>query len=701
MPAIEKAPPTETQQSPPARVPSLDSPFLRRKRFATILAFTGAEITAPIEAQDDVAREMCEFFTADRVLLWVVEGGVIPESGLLPVSEALNPEFPARQLSLIPLTRADCHPILTSALSSLTAVVVENPAPLCPVNSPPSSFLTIAIGSPSGNTWIVALERGPSSTPWPESERAFLDDISDILLLLFEKNHVAATLSERTNHLQNILRYADVGILLVERCEMHGHKVSIANHRLCEFFGIVQETILGKPVASLMEQLGGVITGWQNQRTRFDQIMVDPQAELVDEVQVEHPSPRVFNRYTTPVRDARNQVFGRIFFFRDITYDKELEKQLLHSQKMESIGTLAGGVAHDFNNLLTSMLGNTELLKRELHSNPEHLTRLDNIERGAKRAAELTGNLLAFSRRKPTLLKVFDLNRLAEETVGMIRTSIPLDIHVRLKLSTDAQTVEADETQIQQVIMNLTLNARDAVKPGGRIVISTRTGTDAQLGPDSPKYVVLEVDDDGSGIPTEALHRVFEPFYTTKEVGKGTGLGLSMVYGIVKKHQGFIEVHSAPGLGSRFSVYLPPSHKRIEVAEEGTPAPRLEPKKNLTIMVVDDEEDLCDFCELALSDYFSNVVVAHDGKQAIELYEQRGKDVDMVLLDLTMPRMSGGECFRHLKKMNPDVKVVITSGYSLDTDGQSLLNEGAVGFLAKPYNLDQLTNAVKDVISKL
>lgn len=681
--------------------PPVDSALLRRRRFAAILAFAGYEISNVIEAQDDVARELCEYMTADRVLIWMIAESRLPEGGITPVAEAIKADFSHKQLSTNPLTPSQCHPVLTTPLASLIAVTLKCPAPLCQADEPPSSFLTIALGSPTGRSWILALERGPDSNPWSEEDRIFLDDVSDVLLLLLERNQTAANLAERSNYLQNILRFADVGILLVEKRSV-APIVTIANHRFCEFFGIKQESVVGKPYSDLADLFGKVLIDWDNQRARLEQILEDTQAELVDEVHIENPTHRVFNRYTTPARDAKDRVFGRIFFFRDITYDKELEKQLLHSQKMESIGTLAGGVAHDFNNLLTSMLGNTELLKRGLTERPDLMAKLDNIERGAKRAAELTGNLLAFSRRKPTLLKVFDLNRLAEETLSMIRTSIPLDINVRLKLSEHPQTVEADETQIQQVIMNLTLNARDAVKPGGRIVVSTRSGVDAQLGDDSQKYVVLEVDDDGSGIPTDALHRVFEPFYTTKEVGKGTGLGLSMVYGIIKKHQGFIEVHSAPGLGSRFSVYLPPSNKQIDAnaVEDSTKVTGAEGRE-LTILVVDDEKDLCDFCELALADQFKHVLIAHDGKQALEIYNERLGRIDIVLLDLTMPRMAGGECFRHLRKINPDCKIIITSGYSLDTDGQSLLNDGAVGFLSKPYNLEQLTTAVTQAILRL
>ena len=415
--------------------------------------------------------------------------------------------------------------------------------------------------------------------------------------------------------------------------------------------------------------------------------------------------PTHLHRFATPARDAHGQIFGRMFFFRDITYDKEVERQLVHSQKMDSIGTLAGGVAHDFNNLLTTILGYTELLKRELKGNESSSQKLLQIEKSANRAAELTGQLLAFSRRHPTVLNVFNVNDLVTETMDMIRSTVPASIDVRFVAGEGMPNVEADNTQIQQVLINLILNARDALCGSGIITILTRLGSDtqAQAGAATDvEYAILEVEDNGVGIPKDVLHRIFEPFYTTKEVGKGTGLGLAMVYGIIKKHNGFIEVTSALGEGTKFSAFLPVTAKKNGEDEYVASRGRREMlQRKLVVMVVDDEPDLRNFCVTALGEVATEILTAANGVEAIEQFEKAGGagKIDLVLMDLTMPKMSGPECFQRLRAMDPDLRVLISSGYSLDVDAENLLKGKATGFLPKPYDLNQLMESVDRALS--
>ncbi len=457
-----------------------------------------------------------------------------------------------------------------------------------------------------------------------------------------------------------------------------------------------------------MDMVRPILPDWEAQLAIIEDLLADPTAERIDEITllstVPDSTPTHLHRFATPARDAHGNIFGRMFFFRDITYDKEVERQLVHSQKMDSIGTLAGGVAHDFNNLLTTILGYTELLKRELKGSESATMKLMQIEKSSNRAAELTGQLLAFSRRHPTVLHVFNLNDLVVETMDMIRSTVPASIDVQFQPAEGVPNIEADSTQIQQILINLILNAKDALGGNGHIIISTRIGGDTQASSGLPasemSYAILEVEDNGVGIPRDVLHRIFEPFYTTKEVGKGTGLGLAMVYGIIKKHNGFIEVTSALGEGTKFSAFLPVTAKRAgeddEISRESVRELR---QRELVVMVVDDEPDLRNFCVTALGEVATEILTAANGVEALEQFEKAGRKVDLVLMDLTMPKMSGPECFQRLRAIDPDLRVLISSGYSLDVDAENLLKGKATGFLPKPYDLNQLMESVERALS--
>lgn len=548
--------------------------------------------------------------------------------------------------------------------------------------------------------WILVMERRKDRGAWSNDDVEVMTDVSDLLVLTLENETLNARALERANYLSNVLDSSDLGIVVVHNLEGHW-VVSLVNDRFCKFFGVDRDQVEGRMYEEVVGLVSGNYRNWNAHAAALEKIFADPTAEAVDEVILEQPVQRVLSRYTTPAKDLNGKIFGRMFFYRDISYDKEVEQQLLHSQKMESIGTLAGGVAHDFNNILTTLLGYTDLLKRELEVDSSAYAKLLQVEKSANRAAELTGNLLAFSRRNAALLKVFDVNRLVAETTKMLRSSLPASLEIRTELCEEAIPVEADETLVQQVLVNLMLNARDAIpEHRGTLVVTTRRGQDEQGEPSRQgiDYAILEVEDDGVGIPKEGLSRIFEPFYTTKEVGKGTGLGLSMVYGIIKQHDGFIEVTSAPGMGSKFSVYLPISEKPVGSTPEGGMAESIPDKEQVAVMVVDDEKDLRMFCESALGEICDRVLGADDGQEAVEIFEKDPLAIDLVILDLSMPRMNGGECLKRLKAMRPDVKVIISSGYNLDRTASDDLKEQADGFLPKPYTIAELSSAVREVL---
>ncbi|RMG50550.1 MAG: PAS domain S-box protein [Acidobacteria bacterium] len=404
------------------------------------------------------------------------------------------------------------------------------------------------------------------------------------------------------------------------------------------------------------------------------------------------------------VTDARGQVMYYEGTLMDVTEKKMLQQQLLQAQKMESIGTLAGGVAHEFNNLLTGILGYASLLLDHTEPSDPHHAHLLAIERSARRGAELTEKLLTFSRQTVRESKPIDLNALVDETVALLRGSFDASIDIEVRKDDALWPVEADTGQMQHVLMNLCINARDAMPQGGRLTIETanvnlsdvdcREWADARPG----DYVVLRVSDTGVGIPPEHLPRIFDPFFTTKEVHQGTGLGLSTAYGIVKSHHGFIRVESQLGRGTRFSVYLPAV---ITAAPSSTESMSVtERQTGGTILVVDDEEVIRDLAKNILRREGYTVLTAESGVEAIHIYEQRGSDIALVILDLTMPKMDGRVCYYKLRELDPQVRVILSSGYGADEIVEDLLTQGVRKFVQKPYRVGDLIRAVRDVLSE-
>ena len=675
-------------------------------------------------AEDTIVCQLCELLWADHACLWMLPAG--PDEGhdwsrQTIVSEAVADYYPlVGYTATVPpesWTKGTLEPVLEADGAVCHAGAPFNePKEGEPDSSAHSRFLLITLRGRPGHGWLLLLERygcaAAPASPWTDFDRELLEDSASVLGMALENNLLSAQSAERASYLTNMLNSLDVAVMVIEQPPAAVPAVvSLVNRSFCELFGLERAQVETNSYLQFMDLARPLLPDWDAQLTIIEDLLADPTAERIDEITLvrsDDPDavPTHLHRFATPARDAHGQIFGRMFFFRDITYDKEVERQLLHSQKMDSIGTLAGGVAHDFNNLLTTILGYAELLKRELKGNDSSSQKLLQIEKSANRAAELTGQLLAFSRRHPTVLHVFNVNDLVTETMDMIRSTVPASIDVRFQPGQGMPNVEADSTQIQQVLINLILNARDALSGSGTITIATRLGADTQAQAGAPtdgiEYAILEVEDNGVGIPKDVLHRIFEPFYTTKEVGKGTGLGLAMVYGIIKKHNGFIEVTSALGEGTKFSAFLPVTAK-INGEDEYTSGRgrRPMPQRKLVVMVVDDEPDLRNFCVTALGEVATEILTAANGVEAIEQFEKAGGagKIDLVLMDLTMPRMSGPECFQRLRAMDPDLRVLISSGYSLDVDAENLLKGKATGFLPKPYDLNQLMESVERALS--
>jgi PAS domain S-box-containing protein len=407
----------------------------------------------------------------------------------------------------------------------------------------------------------------------------------------------------------------------------------------------------------------------------------------------------------SPIHDKDGTVRGASHVARDISERRHLETQRLHTQKLESLGVLAGGVAHDFNNLLTGILGNASLVVDSLNpSNPSRRF-VEELIRAAERAAQLTRQLLAYAGKGRFVTEAVNLSVLVREISALVQTSIPRKVQVRLELTDDLPLIEADTGQMQQVVMNLVINGAEAMGDNVGLVVCT-TGaqmvdeaymrtlgietTDLKPG----KYVTLEVHDSGCGMDEATIARIFDPFFTTKFTGRG--LGLAAVLGIVRGHKGSLKVYSSPGKGSTFKLLFP------ALAGAGLPVDFESAHRELsgsgTVLIVDDEETVRSTARNMLQRYGYRTIEAKDGREAVEIFQKMADEIALVLLDLTMPYMSGEEVLRELKTIKPTVRVLLSSGFNEVEAVRRFTGKGLAGFLQKPYTSTALAETVKGIL---
>jgi two-component system, cell cycle sensor histidine kinase and response regulator CckA len=390
----------------------------------------------------------------------------------------------------------------------------------------------------------------------------------------------------------------------------------------------------------------------------------------------------------------------------NVTERIQFESQLQQIQKMQAVGQLAGGIAHDFNNLLMVMRGHIEILNTRLApgSGTPARNNLDQLDRATQRAAMLTRQLLAFSRQQVLQSRVLDVNRVIAEMIEMLPRLIGENIEVSFRPAERLRPVKADAGQLEQALLNLTVNARDAMPGGGRITIETSNAivddTYIRRRPVVPagRYVVLTVSDTGCGIPQGIQSRIFEPFFTTKEKGKGTGLGLAMVYGIVKQSGGYVWVYSEEGQGAAFKIYLPAVEQPVETSEPAaSPVEKLEGSE--TILLVEDEISVRELISQYLRDIGHTVAEASDGSEALEVARRYQGPVHMLVTDMVMPKMSGRELADRLLQQNPQLKVLFISGYTSDSAARHGILEGEMAFLQKPFGLRDLARKIREVLN--
>jgi PAS domain S-box-containing protein len=407
-----------------------------------------------------------------------------------------------------------------------------------------------------------------------------------------------------------------------------------------------------------------------------------------------------------PYTDMDNRPIGIIGFALDVTELKEveeertrLEAQLLHAQRMESIGTLAGGIAHNFNNLLMGILGHISLMVLEADEDSPQLDHLKKVEHQIRVGADLTKQLLGYARKGQYNMQAFNLNHLVKETASTFGIA-KKDITLHYDLAAGLLPIQADEAQLEQVLMNLYINASDAMPRGGDIFIETRNASDTTMtgGPYHPKpgeYVSVSIRDSGEGMDPETMERIFEPFFTTKGLAKGTGLGLASAYGIVKGHGGYINVSSEKGQGATFTLFMPAAGN-LEKKPVETPTKTVRGRG--TVLVVDDEETVLDVAEQMLRHLGYDVITAQSGHDALIVCERHRDRILLVLLDMVMPGTSGGETFDRLRDLAPGVPILLSSGYSLEGEASDIMARGCQGFIQKPFNLNELSERIRDVL---
>jgi two-component system cell cycle sensor histidine kinase/response regulator CckA len=497
--------------------------------------------------------------------------------------------------------------------------------------------------------------------------------------------------------LRSIAEHSPAGIVTTD---MRGC-ITYWSPRAEELLGYRPDEVLGRPVAEL--QRGGLEAARAvMRRLRAEDRIREYEAEVLA-----RDGRWLECRFSIALlRDATGETVGTLAILEDTSERKRLEAQLRQAQKMEAVGRLAGGIAHDFNNLLAVIMGHSDLILSVLRKGDAMTHDVEQIRRASERAATLTRQLLAFSRRQFLQPQVIDVNTLVANLTTMLRRLIGENIQLELRPDPEAGRVSADPGQLEQVVVNLAVNARDAMPQGGRLTLETASVTldpafvAAHPGSSAGGHVRLSIQDAGCGMGPEVLSHLFEPFFTTKEPGHGTGLGLSTVYGIVKQHRGYIDVTSEPGRGSTFAVYLP--RVAAEPAAE-RPAPReqIGPGGRETVLFVEDEIALRDLMHRVLAKGGYTVLAAGDGLEALALVEAHAGPIDLVVTDVILPRMSGPELAARLRARNPGIRLLYLSGYTADQFRYAQTDLGADAMLlAKPFTSEGLLHKVREVLDQ-
>jgi PAS domain S-box-containing protein len=507
-------------------------------------------------------------------------------------------------------------------------------------------------------------------------------------------------LRESQSFIRNILETVDEGFIVVDP----EYRIISANRAFCTLINVPETDVAGRFCFDISHNLpmpcfeaGESCAVRDTFETGNPQTITHTHTSLTDE-------KRIFEIKSFPVKDASGMVTSVIETINDITEKRRLEEQLRQSQKMEALGTLVGGVAHDFNNIITAIIGFGSLAQMHMEETDPRASHLHQILSAADRAATLTRSLLTFCRKQEIETRPGDMNKIVRNVEKMLRRLLREDIEMDISLTGCALNVMVDEGQIQQVMMNLATNARDAMPDGGRLTISS-----AQFVMDedfiknhgygvSGKYALLIFSDSGKGMDEETRQRVFEPFFTTKEVGKGTGLGLSVCYGIITQHNGYINCYSEPDRGTTIRIYLP----RIDAVEEQAQSVPLPPppKGDETILVAEDDAQTREITRIILENFGYRVIEATNGDEAVTAFVEHKDEIRLVIIDMIMPKRNGKEVYEDIIKIRPGVRALFTSGYPGDVFHKGEIVGKGLQFIAKPVMPTALLLKVRDILDK-
>jgi len=528
---------------------------------------------------------------------------------------------------------------------------------------------------------LLALEKSNQGSP------TFLPDQvigrEDVL-----PRHITTELLSIKSHFEVILKSMAEGILEITP----EGRIVYVNPAVISLINLPENKLLGSNLTDLFQET-------DCQRIKSYLAAMDTQPQTVNEEVSLTMNSKQISLSFLPILDKEDQTI--IIILNDLSERKRMEAQFLQAQKMEAIGTLAGGIAHDFNNLLMVIQGNASLMLLNVDPSHPHYEMLMSIVKQVQSGSKLTNQLLGYARKGRYEVKPIQVNQLVEETSKAFgRTRKEITIH--RELANDLFPIEGDLGQIEQVLMNLFVNAADAMPQGGDIFLKTINIPYGDIrgklyNPKPGDYVLLTVTDTGMGMDPKTLDRIFEPFFTTKELGRGTGLGLASVYGIIKGHGGYIDVESEERRGTTFKIYLPASNREVQETVE---VPDHIIKGTGTILLVDDEEMVLEVGERFLKVMGYQALTAREGREAIEVYNKHRDTIDLVLLDIIMPKMKGGEVFDRLKEINPKVKVLLSSGYSINGDASQILERGCSGFIQKPFDMSQLSQSIGALLKK-
>jgi PAS domain S-box-containing protein len=565
------------------------------------------------------------------------------------------------------------------------------------IGTPSLDWLGVPLKVGERTLGVLAVQSYSPGVRYGEHEKHILQFVSTQVAMTIERKRIE---EERRGQQEFLRQVIDLNPNLIFVKDWDG-RFTLVNRALAELYGASPEDLVGKRDAD-----------FNPNREEVEQYLHDDQEAMtsgrpkfiLEETNTDARTGRRrwFQVIKVPLRSAEgeHQVLG---VATEITHRKELESQLRQAQKMEAVGQLAGGIAHDFNNVLTAVLGYTRLLLKDTTLPEQARGDVAEIEQAARRAASLTQQLLAFSRKQMLQLIVLDVNEVVQGMRSLLRRLIGEHITLVATLDPKPMLVRADQGQLQQVIVNLAVNARDAMPAGGVLTIATAavdlgpSFVVARPGSQPGPHIMLQVTDTGMGMDAETRGRVFEPFFTTKSVGKGSGLGLATVYGIVKQSGGYIDVSSEPTRGSAFSVYLPRVLDGVPVPQEAQIA---EPAGagGETVLLVEDESGVRSLARRALQRFGYKVLEAGNGEEALMVARQYPESIDLLLTDVVMPEMGGRALALVLKRERPTTRVLYTSGYP-DTAGlQEEVQESAVAYLPKPYTPEELAQKVRDVL---